>query len=242
MKNLNILQWNINSFNKKRHDIQLIIQKYSPMCIGLQETNLKNDNIPSIKNYKIFYANRSDCTRASGGVASLIHADYPSEQIPIQSDLEVIAVQLTLESKITICNIYIPNQTPFKTSDLDNIITQLPKPFILFGDFNSHSVHWGSEKTDARGKSIEKILDNDSIILLNNGQPTRLNPSNGTFSAIDLSISSSSIAQRISWSVLQEIYDSDHLPILMTLLSTKTLSPSSTPRWLLKNPDWGFFF
>ncbi|CAH1720846.1 unnamed protein product [Aphis gossypii] len=241
MKNLNILQWNINSFNKKRHDIQLIIQKYSPMCIGLQETNLKNDKIPSIKNYKIFYANRPDCTRASGGVASLIHSDYPSVQIPIQSDLEVIAVQVTLEFKITICNIYIPNQTPFKTSDLDNIITQLPKPFILFGDFNSHSVLWGSEKTDTRGKSIEKILDSDSIALLNNGQPTRLNPSNGTFSAIDLSISSSSLAQRISWSVLQEIYDSDHLPILMTLLSTKTISTSSTPRWLLKNPDWGFF-
>lgn len=157
MNNLNILQWNINSFNKKRHDIQLIIQKYSPMCIGLQETNLKNDKIPTIKNYKIFYANRSDCTRASGGVASLIHADYQSEQIPIHSDLEVIAVQLSLESKITICNIYIPNQTPFKTSDLDNIIAQLPKPFILFGDFNSHSLFGGPKKRTLEANQSKKF-------------------------------------------------------------------------------------
>jgi hypothetical protein len=51
MKNLNIIQLNINSFIKKRLDLQLIIQKYSPMCISLQETNLKN-NIKSIKQKK----------------------------------------------------------------------------------------------------------------------------------------------------------------------------------------------
>lgn len=241
MKNLNIIQWNINSITKKRHDLQLIIKKYSPMCISLQETNLKNNNIPNIKNYKIFYTNRLNSNRASGGVASLIHTDYPCEQITIHSYLEVIAVQITLESKITICNIYIPNQTSFITSDIDNIIKQLPKPYILLGDFNSHSEYWGSDTTDARGKSIEKILDNDTISLLNNGEPTRLNPSNGHFSTIDLSFSSVSLAQRISWSVLPEIYDSDHLPILMTLLTTKASSHTSAHRWKLKNPDWELF-
>lgn len=48
MKNLNIIQLNINSFIKKLLDLQLIIQKYSPMCISFQETNLKN-NIKSLK-------------------------------------------------------------------------------------------------------------------------------------------------------------------------------------------------
>lgn len=139
MKNLNIVQLNINSLIKKRPDLQLITQKYSPMCISLHETNLKNNFIPNIKNYNIFYTNRQNCIRASGGVASLIHIDYPCEQIPIYSNLEVIAVQITLESKISICNIYIPNQTSFNTSDIDNIIKQLPKLFILLGDFNSHS-------------------------------------------------------------------------------------------------------
>jgi len=49
-------------------------------------------------------------------------------------------------------------------------------------DFNSYSALWGSEKIDARGKQIEKILENDNIILLNNGDPTCLNPVNGIFS------------------------------------------------------------
>ncbi|KAF0721173.1 Reverse transcriptase domain-containing protein [Aphis craccivora] len=88
---------------------------------------------------------------------------------------------------------------------------------------------------------MEKILDEDTITLLNNGEPTRLNPSNGHFSTIDLSFSSVSLTQRISWSILPVIYDSDHLPILMTLLTTKTLITSPTHRWRLKNPDWELF-
>lgn len=156
------------------------------MRISLQETNLKNNFIPNIKNYNIFYTNRQNCIGASGGVASVIHIDYLCEQIPIYSNIEVIVVQITLESNISICNKYIPNQTSFNTFDEDNIIKQLPKPFILLGYFNSHSEYWGSDITDARGKSIAKILDNDSITLLNSSEPTRLNPSNGHFSNIDL--------------------------------------------------------
>lgn len=58
LNNLNIIQWNINSLNKKRHELQLIIQIYIPVCIALQETNLKNTFKPNIQNYNIYYANR----------------------------------------------------------------------------------------------------------------------------------------------------------------------------------------
>ena len=77
---------------------------------------------------------------------------------------------------------------------------------------------------------MEKILDNNIILLFINGQPTKLNLSNGHFSIIDLFFSNVSLAQRISWSVLRKIYYKAYLPILMTLLTTKTLPPSSTHR------------
>ncbi|KAL4119621.1 hypothetical protein QTP88_012419 [Uroleucon formosanum] len=53
--------------------------------------------------------------------------------------------------------------------DLNNIIRQLPKPFLFLGDFNSRNPIWGSNYTDARGKIVEKFLNNDQIILLNTG-------------------------------------------------------------------------
>lgn len=143
--------------------------------------------------------------------------------------------------KITICNLYIPNQKQFSSLDIENIIQQLPRPFILVGDFKSHSENWGSERTDLKGKEINKILENDNIVLLNNGEHTRLNQANGLFSTIDLSLSSPTLAQRISWTTLAEIYDSDHIPIKMELLTHKTSPCKTLPKWKIKNPNWCLF-
>lgn len=47
---------------------------------------------------------------------------------------------------------------------------------------------------DVYGKSIEKVLNVDQIILLNTGENTIINPHNGKFSDIDLSFSYAAIA------------------------------------------------
>jgi len=39
---------------------------------------------------------------------------------------------------------------------------------------------WGSEKTDYRGKIIEKILENENIAILNDTSPTHINLANET--------------------------------------------------------------
>ena len=238
---INIIQWNINGLIKKLNDIKLINQQHDPTIICLQETNLNNTYTPPIKNFNVFTTNRTAYNRASRGVAIMVRSDHPSSQIQILSSLEVVAVSIQLKSNITICNIYIPNQIQFKSPDIENIIQQLSTPFILLEDLNSHGLSWGSDKTDDRGKQIEKILESDNIILLNIGAPTRLNPSNGNFSSIDLSICSSNLAQRTTWSTLPEIYDSDHIPIKIELHSSKTTLSSSPAKWKLKNPNWTLF-
>lgn len=238
---INIIQWNINGFVKKLNDIKLINQQHDPTILCLQETNLTNTYSPFIKNFYVYTSNRTACNRASGGVAILARSDYSSFQIPIQSSLEVVAISIQLESSITICNVYIPNQKPFKFFDMENIIQQLPSPFLLLRDFNSHSLSWGSDKHDDRGKQIENILEIDNIILLNSGEPTRLNPMNGKFSSIVLSICSANLAQRTTWSTLPEVYDSDHILIRIELLSSKAAFPILSSKWKLKNPNWNLF-
>lgn len=175
---LNIIQWNINGLVKKLNNIQLLNHKYNPILLCLQKTNLNDTYSPSFKNYKLYYSNRTICGRASGGAAILARTDYPTALVPLQTTLEAIAITIQLESNITICNLYIPNQKPFSSSDIENLIQRLPHPFLLVGDFNSHSENWGSERIDPRGKEINKILENDNVILLNNGDHTRLNPAN----------------------------------------------------------------
>jgi hypothetical protein len=96
-----------------------------------------------------------------------------------------------MKEKLTICNIYLPNQKNFHTRDIDHIIQQLPTLFILLGDFNAHNLIWGSTKSNPRGKEIEKLLDKDNIALLNDSTPTHINLANGNFSCIDLTVCSS---------------------------------------------------
>ncbi|KAL4112192.1 hypothetical protein QTP88_016027 [Uroleucon formosanum] len=86
-------------------------------------------------------------------------------------------------------------------------------------DFNSRNTIWGSSYTDNRGKIMGRLLERSDLILLNNGKPTRHNPVNGKFSAIDLSIASPSIAPDLEWDTLTSYNGSDHWPILLKLFS-----------------------
>jgi len=179
-KNLKILQWNINGFYRKLDELKLLISEHAPEIICLQETNFNTLNTGTLKNYKKCSFNRTNCLRASGGVTKYIKSDYPSKPINITTHLEVVAASVKLKDiELNICNIYLPNQHNFNKNDIENILHQISKPFIITGDFNSHSIEWGSKKTDTRGKEIEKILENDQLVLLNNLEPTRINPING---------------------------------------------------------------
>ncbi|GFU06796.1 uncharacterized protein TNCV_4353541 [Trichonephila clavipes] len=42
----------------------------------------------------------------------------------------------------------------------NNLVDQLPAPFVILGDFNGHSTLWGSVKTNPRGRQIEQDLYN----------------------------------------------------------------------------------
>lgn len=55
---------------------------------------------------------------------------------------------------------YLPNQHIL----LENIIKQLPRPFVITGNFNSHNIRWESQKNYSRSKEIEKLLENENLV------------------------------------------------------------------------------
>jgi exonuclease III len=189
-----IIQWNINGFFKRSVDINRVLFELNPLILCFQETNLKNSQLPNFKNFTAYIKNHTVTNRASGGVAIFIRKNIESKEVTIQTHLKTIATIVELDKQICICNIYISDSTSFTFFDIKNIIDQLPKYFILMGDFNSQNTSWGCNITDSPGKTIEQIIENEqSLILLNNGEPTRYNNINGTLSALDLTITSSNL-------------------------------------------------
>jgi len=240
----NIIQWNINGFFSRLEELQILTKELNPAIICIQETNFNEKSNPNFTHYDIYKRNRFSCIRASGGVAIMINKDFPSVELPLITDFEAIAVSVNLpHTKLTICNIYIPNNRDFCLEDIERIIKQLPNSFIIVGDFNSHSETWGSYKSDRRGKIIDELLNNENLMLLNNGQPTRINPINELSSAIDLSIANTSLAHKLEWCTLPyTINSSDHIPIQISinhpLDDTHLVYPS---RWSIRKANWDLF-
>ena len=72
---------------------------------------------------------------------------------------------------ITLCSIYIPPSSRLSPKDLDDLIPQLPSPFILLGDFDGQNILWGSKDINDKGRIIESFIDNHGLCFLTQKLP-----------------------------------------------------------------------
>lgn len=195
-----IAQWNINGFSPRREQIQMLKYQYNPSIMCFQETNFTCKYTERINYFKTFHKNRANSAIASGGVAIYVKVNILSEMININTPLEALAIQIRAPYPITICNIYLPNSLSIDNNDiLEQLVRKLPEPFIITGDFNSHNQLWGCQLTNNRGPLMEKWIDDNNLIILNDGRPTHFATAIGKSSAIDLSICSAGLAYHLNW-------------------------------------------
>lgn len=237
-----VIQWNCNSLNSHHAELRMIISEHNPYFICLQETNLITNKPYSLRNYNIHRKDRPYAGHAAGGVAILSKESVETKEIKLNTNLEAIAIRTKFPFPITICSIYIPPQTNPDSQTIKTLINQLPKPYLILGDFNAHNQLWGSNYTNNRGRELEDIIINQ-LILLNDGSPTHFHSQNGSLSTIDLSLSYPNIAPNITWETLPHTYGSDHFPIKLKLTNNDVNQPFSPIRqkWNLNKADWTQF-
>ncbi|GFT22382.1 putative RNA-directed DNA polymerase from transposon X-element [Trichonephila clavipes] len=152
-------------------DVKDIFRQYHPVCVALQETFLKSCHTTKIRRY--------DCVRkdtegpsVSGGECIFTSLDVPSSALPLHTSLQAVALRIHSTSLITVCCLYLPPNTVIHQHDLNNLVDQLPAPFVILGDFNGHNTLWGSAKTNPRGRQIEQVLSDHCLCLLYHEEPT----------------------------------------------------------------------
>ena len=175
-------------------------------------------NTIKLKNYTLYNNFKKDGNRASSGVSILARNDIPQHQIHIDTELQAIVVKATLHKLINICNISIPPHDPIRDTKINKLIEQIPKPHLLLGDLNSHSTVWGCQKTNKKGKDLEKVILTNNLCILNNKSDTYLNPFTGFYSAIDLSLCDPINYMGYGWKVHNDLSSSDHFPIILKSL------------------------
>ncbi|GFN81042.1 RNA-directed DNA polymerase from mobile element jockey [Plakobranchus ocellatus] len=62
--------------------------------------------------------------------------------IYLRTGLHAAAATISLEKTLTVCSLYLPPYSPVSKLSLAELFEQVPKPFLVLGDFNAHSPAW----------------------------------------------------------------------------------------------------
>ena len=234
----NIIQWNLRGMGSAKEEVMQLIEAHKPSVLALQETFYGNDFMSKINNYNGVCKQGHYNRRFQGGVALYIHSSLPYTSIDIQTELQIVAVrvQINYTRTITIASIYLPPRENIQQQHLEQILPQLPSPFLLLGDFNAHHPTWDATSCDNRGRMIISFITNNNLICHNNIEPTHISGS-----SIDLSLSSSEIGCDIDWNVLPTVLSSDHYPILINISGANPLF-EITRRYNYKAAKWKQYY
>ena len=189
---MSIVHWKAWGIKGKLDELEERLNKDEIDICLIQETKLRDgkDKAPVILGYKFI---RSDRIGANGGgLATLVKKNISYEEVKRTQkggteNLE-IRVKMTRKTWLSISNVYISpiGNVGFSTEmRTDTISTNR----LVAGDFNGHSEVWDDHvKGDERGEDILSWVTEFNMTILNNGSPTRLDPSTGSPSSPDVSL------------------------------------------------------
>lgn len=230
-----LISWNCRGIRQKSTELGLLLRG-NPDVVCLQETKLSNEDWTT-KGFQSNHLIHDDGDVACGGVSILIRNGHPFQSIPLRTPLQAIAVRCSLYRPITVCCVYFPKKVEQRL--LEELLDQLPTPYILTGDFNAHSPLWGGTDTNQNGAAIESFLLRTDAHLANSFLPTHLDVRNMKLSAIDLTFCDPELAPDLEWSVDKDTYGSDHFPVHIQL--TPAQITTVPERWSVKRADWEKF-
>jgi len=118
---------------------------------------------------------------------------------------------------------------------LENSIRTISRgvPILVTGDFNARSAAWGDWTSNVRGDELGLMLDSLNLVIINTGSTPTF--SRGAGSVVDLTLTSESLAGRISsWRVMDQVFNnSDHHYIRFSIsenLVHRSLTTADAPR------------
>eukprot|EP01060_Flectonema_neradi_P017713 TRINITY_DN2455_c0_g1_i6.p1 TRINITY_DN2455_c0_g1~~TRINITY_DN2455_c0_g1_i6.p1 ORF type:complete len:1291 (+),score=92.88 TRINITY_DN2455_c0_g1_i6:504-4376(+) len=232
---LKVLSWNCRSLNHKGSYINHILGTYSPDVLCLQETWIKKPF--RHWNYITYSQARSG---RGGGVITLVKRQIDQKRIlvpvpTVKGDVESLCVRIN--NDVDVFNIYAPPQSEIDTSNF-----VVPPKCILAGDFNAHSSRW-STKTDKKGLSLRQWANRNQL-LVSNEVKSITRP--GQQTSPDVVFYSDSIILDKFMLLDDNQHNSDHLPLLVTYDTLRTISANDNHAskrvvWDFDTTDWSKF-
>ena len=90
-----------------------------------------------MKNYYSYNYIKQHTDRPSGGSSIIVNNNITHGEITLNTNMQAVVISATLLKTITVCSVYIPPNEEPKELEMNNLMEQLPRPFVIMGDFNS---------------------------------------------------------------------------------------------------------
>ena len=170
----------------------------------------------------------------------MVHTTLQYTRVQLFTTLEAVAVTVNSNKQYTICSIYLSPNSNIHRNEIKDLLEQLPRPFLLLGDFNAKHPMWDlTNKDDARGRMVAGLLTDEALGLLGQGEPTHYHIQTNKLSTIDLSLCSIESLREFEHEVDSDLHGSDHFPI--HLKSYAYIPQQQAPRWVKRRADWQQF-
>ena len=195
--------------------------------------------------YSAVRADRPDAQFPGGGLITYIKHNIAYRKIGSAKNGCVEAMSVSIQQQgrkwLDLTNVYAP---PSSSESCD--ISWLPatSTCIIAGDFNGHSKLWDhNQPNDKMGENVVDLVLANNLCCCNDGSPTRINRGTGGLSTPDVTLASSNLNNKITWTSIDDL-GSDHMPIILEIMNEYTrrhVKGRRRKRWRRKNADWGSF-
>jgi len=236
MTNISIVQWNARSI---RHKILELSSYSNGVDIFLiSETWMEPQDNIRLKGFDVIRNDRIG--RRGGGVLIFVCQGFKYSIMGNINDghgsLEVCGIKVfTDQGTISIISLYRPPDLPnLSSQQWLNFFSQFQGDFLVGGNFNLPN--------NCIVPLLEGIEELD-ICLLNDNSPTYFEMERNYSSSLDLSFAKSSLCHKIDWSVGDDLWASDHMPIWLNMNARVSLKNRFSKRQRLhsSSTDWGIF-
>ena len=82
--------------------------------------------------------------------------EIPQSKINLNTKLLAIAIKATVHKQMIVCFLYIPPKNAMDKSELNKLIAQPSKPFLILGDVNGYNTIWGSKERNQKAEYLKK--------------------------------------------------------------------------------------
>ena len=251
---LSVIQLNINVANDANMaDLLQLARDSGADVLLLQEHRwhpVHNPPPEDIEDFQLFWLHSEYATpkNACGGAAILVKNGikcFPNTTIDTAGLCAIFVDFPHLTRRFTIGSCYIPPQDHKQIPRLNTIFASAPQHILLGGDFNASHIQWDdyalhkNHDSHRAGRRLLKVIENNSLFLLNDKTPTHRQSKDTDPSTIDLTLSSSPFSPYVSAKVYDILPFQHHKPIFIEIQSRVHFYPM-LPRkilWKTKSAD-----